>query len=166
MRVKRSATASWQSVFASLKLALMMTLVSPALAAAAEFGSEIESRPSRNSALAGSIQTDYLVQLVLSLLLVVGIILLLSFVLKKINLQARTGSDALRILSVVPLGAKDRLLLVAVGDEQLLLGSSPGSVQMLHTLNKPIATNSGVEPSVEESSFMSVLNSVRRRNKI
>jgi flagellar protein FliO/FliZ len=141
---------------------LAMAFVSPVLAIAAEFGADLEEQPLRNSALTNSIQTDYVVQVLLSLVLVVSVIVLLSFLLKKINLQARTGSGAVRILSVVPLGAKDRLLLVAVGDEQLLLGSSPGNVQKLHTLDKPIDPTSSFGPAVEERNFMSVLNSVRR----
>ena len=141
---------------------LMLVCALPARALAAEFASDIDIEPTQNSALAGGIQTDYIVQVLLSLLLVVGIIVLLSFLLKKINLQARTGSGAVRILTVVPLGAKDRLLLVAVGEEQLLLGASPGGVQKLHTLNKPIDPSLGREPAAEQGSFLSVLNSVTR----
>lgn len=162
MRVNPTVSRCMQSFFKLLRLMAVMACVLPAQALAAEFGSGIDDQPSRNSALAGSIQTDYVIQVLLSLVLVVGIIILLSFLLKKINLQARTGSGAVRILTVVPIGAKDRLLLVAVGEEQLLLGSSPGSVQKLHTLSKPIDTSSNSELAAEEGSFMSVLNSVRR----
>ncbi|PCI81657.1 MAG: flagellar biosynthetic protein FliO [SAR86 cluster bacterium] len=157
------AVSNWQqSLRRKLRLLTLTACVSPIHAIAAEFGSEIEERSARNSALTSSIQTDYVVQVLLSLVLVVGVIVLLSFLLKKINFQARTGSGAVRILSVVPIGAKDRLLLVAVGEEQLLLGSSPGSVQKLHTLDKPIDPTSSFGPALEERNFMSVLSSVRR----
>ena len=151
-----------QSLCSKLGLLIVTVCVSPVIAIAAEFGSEIEEQSSRNSALSNSIQTGYVVQVLLSLVLVVGVIVLLSFLLKKINLQARTGSGAVRILSVVPLGAKDRLLLVAVGEEQLLLGSSPGRVEKLHILDKPIDPTSSYGPALEEKNFMSVLSSVTR----
>lgn len=162
MRANLLAPKSRQSLRRKLGLLTATVCVSPVLAIAAEFGADGEEQPLRNSALTSSIQTDYVVQVLLSLVLVVGAIVLLSFLLKKINLQARTGSGAVRILSVVPLGAKDRLLLVAVGEEQLLIGSSPGNVQKLHTLDKPIDPTSSFGPAVEERNFMSVLNSVRR----
>ena len=141
-------------------LFLVPLCVAPSLALAAQFGSTIEDQPSPNPALSGGFQSDYIVQVLLSLVLVVGVIMLLAFVVRKLNLQTRAGTDAVRIISVVPLGGKDRLLLVEVGEEQLLLGSSPGSVQKLHKLDKPIDLNSKEEPIKEERSFMSVLSSI------
>ena len=162
MRTNPSASNWQQSMRRKLRLLSVTVCVFPLFAIAAEFESVIEELPSRNSALTSSVSTDYIVQVLLSLVLVVAVIVLLSFLLKKMNLQARTGTGAVRILSVVPLGAKDRLLLVAVGEEQLLLGCSPGSVQKLHTLDKPIDPASIFGPATEERNFMSVLNSVRR----
>lgn len=160
-------TSTWkQALRTKIRLFIVTTCFTPALTFAAEFGSEIDEQTSRNAALSGGIQSDYIVQVLLSLLLVIGVIVLLSFFMKKINFQARTGSGAVRILSVVSLGAKDRLLLVAVGEEQLLLGSSPGRVQKLHTLDKPIDLNSNSEPATEERNFMSVLNSVTRGKQL
>jgi len=162
MRVNLPASNWQQSLRRKLRLLSVTVCVFPLFAIAAEFESGIGEQSSRNSALTNSVSTDYIVQVLLSLVLVVGVILLLSFLLKKMNLQARTGTGPVRILSVVPLGAKDRLLLVAVGEEQLLLGASPGNVQKLHTLDKPIDITSSFGPAVEERNFMSVLNSVRR----
>ncbi|MEX0965160.1 MAG: flagellar biosynthetic protein FliO [Pseudohongiellaceae bacterium] len=162
MRAKLMAHCGPQGLRRTIGFFLATLCLSPALAMAAEFGSEIDERSQQNSALNGSIQTDYVIQVLLSLVLVVAVIVLLSYLLKKMNLQAATGSGAVRILSVVPLGAKDRLLLVAVGEEQVLIGSSPGCVQKVHTLKKPIDPNFKSESAVQESSFMSVLNTVRR----
>jgi len=162
MRADVSVSNSRQSLRRKLKLLIVTASISPVLVFPAEFGSEIEEYSSRNSALTSSIQNNYVLQVLLSLVLVVGVIVLLSFLLKKINFQARTGSGAVRILSVVSIGGKDRLLLVAVGEEQLLLGSSPGSVQKLHTLSKPIDPTSSFGPALEERTFLSVLSSIRR----
>lgn len=162
MRANKLTSIWKQGLRAKLKLFMVTICLPPPLVFAAEFGSQIDEQASRNAALSGGIQTDYIVQVLLSLLLVIGVIVLLSFFLRKMNFQARTGSGAVRILSVVSLGAKDRLLLVAVGEEQLLLGSSPGRVQKLHTLETPIDLSSNLEPAAEERNFMSVLSSVTR----
>ena len=136
--------------------------VMPELVFAAELATEIEEQAFRSAALSGGIQTDYIVQVLLSLILVVGVIVLLSYLVKRLNLQSRAGSGAVRILSVVSIGAKDKLLLVEVGEEQLLLGSSPGNVQKLHLLEKPIDIHSKPESVSAERNFLSVLSSVRK----
>ncbi|EQD42713.1 Flagellar biosynthesis protein, FliO, partial [mine drainage metagenome] len=41
---------------------------------------------------------------------------------------------ALEILASMPLGAKERAVLVKVGDAQILLGVAPGQVNTLHVL--------------------------------
>ncbi len=140
----------------------VMSVLTPVFAFAAEFESQIDDPSTRNAALSSGIQTDYIVQVILSLMVVVGVIVLLSFMVKKLNLQSRTGAGAVRVLSVVPIGAKDKLLLVEVGEEQLLLGSSPGSVTKLHKLEAPIEMDAKTGASPEQGSFLSVLSSVRR----
>lgn len=161
----RSAVLSWGKSLYSKSFLLGVTVFgSSTFASAAELSSDLEDQSSQYSTLS-SIQFDYILQVILSLVLVVAVIVLLSFLLKKMNLQARTGSGAVRILSVIPLGAKDRLLLVAVGDEQLLLGSSPGNVQKLHTLEKPIDPDSNSGADIEDKSFMSVLSSITRNQQ-
>ena len=140
----------------------LASILAPVLAFAAEFESRIDEPTTRNAALSGGIQTDYIVQVLLSLIVVVGVIVLLSYLVKKLNLQSRAGAGAVRVLSVVPIGAKDKLLLVEVGDEQLLLGSSPGSVTKLHKLEAPIEMDAKATTSPEQGSFLSVLSSVRR----
>ncbi len=138
----------------------------PKVVSAAEFATEIDDQAFRSAALSGGIQTDYIVQVLLSLLLVVGVIVLLSYLVKRLNLQSRAGSGAVRIISVVSIGAKDKLLLVEVGEEQLLLGSSPGNVQKLHLLEKPIDIHPKSEPVSGERNFLSVLSSVRKGQQV
>lgn len=145
----------WKTIFSSF----LISFVSLPLIAA-EFSSNIESEASSNSILGNGLQIDYVIQVLLSLLVVVGVIVLLSYLLKRFNFQLKTESNGIRILSIVPLGGKDRLLLVGVGEEQLLIGSSPGSVQKLHTLEKPIDLASGNQPVVDGKSFMSIMNSI------
>lgn len=156
-----------RTLLAAAKLSARILCVAIAVAAplsvfGAEFESQIDDQATRNAALSNGIQTDYIVQVLLSLIVVVGVIVLLSYLVKKLNLQSRAGTGAVRVLSVVPIGAKDKLLLVEVGDEQLLLGSSPGSVTKLHRLETPVQVSAKSPAGADEGSFLSVLSSVRR----
>lgn len=80
----------------------------------------------------------YLVQLVLGLLVVVALIAALGWVLRRVGrLQMGTG-DKLRVIAALSVGARERAVLVQVGEEQLLLGVAAGQVRLLHALKDPL----------------------------
>jgi flagellar protein FliO/FliZ len=55
---------------------------------------------------------------------------------------ARSG--AIKVVSVLPVGSRERLALVEVGGQQLLLGVTAQQITTLHTFDEPVveATNS------------------------
>ncbi|WP_172600428.1 FliO/MopB family protein [Sulfurivermis fontis] len=53
------------------------------------------------------------------------------------------------MLGGVPVGQRERVVLIQVGNKQLLLGVAPGRVQTLHVLDEPI--NVTAVPSGGES---------------
>jgi flagellar protein FliO/FliZ len=57
----------------------------------------------------------------------------------------------MRVIAGLPLGARERAVLVQVGNQQILLGVAPGRVQMLHVLESPVAATS--IPSNANESF-------------
>ncbi len=79
------------------------------------------------------------VQLVLGLLFIVGLIFLLGYLMRRIGPLAAQGGQHIRIISSLPLGPRDRLMLVDVAGKQLLLGASPGRISTLHVFDEPVA---------------------------
>ena len=80
---------------------------------------------------------DYL-QTLGGLLVVVGLIFAVAWFMRRMGgLQAGSGG-ALRVLSALPVGQRERIVLVQVGGEQVLIGVAPGSVRLLHTLERPV----------------------------
>ncbi|TYT27554.1 flagellar biosynthetic protein FliO [Luteimonas viscosa] len=76
---------------------------------------------------------------VFALVLVVGLILLLSKLAKRMpGLGGASANPALRIVGSLALGPRDRLVVVEVGDTQLLLGVGAGGTRTLHTLDQPL----------------------------
>ncbi len=73
-----------------------------------------------------------------ALVLVLGLILGLAWVLKRLPGSGLRAADGLRVVASIPLGAKERAAVVQVGDEQLLLGIGPGGVRTLHLLPTPL----------------------------
>ncbi len=73
-----------------------------------------------------------------------GVLLLIfaaAWLLRRLQ-QSQGGSRGhLRIVSVLPLSAKERVVLIQAGEEQVLMGVSGAGIQHLHTLNSPIELN-------------------------
>ena len=74
-----------------------------------------------------------------ALVLVVGLILLLGWLARRMpGLGGARGNSALRVVGSLALGPRDRVVVVAVGDTQLLLSVGSGGTRTLHTLTEPL----------------------------
>lgn len=76
---------------------------------------------------------------VFALLLVVGLILALAWLAKRMPGVAGSSNAALRVVGSLSLGPRERVVVVAVGDTQLLLSVGAGGTRTLHTLESPLA---------------------------
>ncbi|APZ43018.1 flagellar biosynthetic protein FliO [Acidihalobacter ferrooxydans] len=79
-----------------------------------------------------------LLQFGFGLLVVIGMIFLLAWVMRRMNRVQGTVQGQIKILGGLPLGSRERAVLVQVGEEQILLGVAPGRVSRLHVMKQPI----------------------------
>nr|WP_189657452.1 flagellar biosynthetic protein FliO [Pseudomonas peradeniyensis] len=105
-------------------------LVSEAVIAAAE--------PAAASTAAPGGLGAQLAQTVIGLLLVVGLIFFLAWLLRRMQGSAQQGAQVIEVIGTRAIGPRDRLLLVQVGKEQILIGHTPGSIEALHVLAEPV----------------------------
>jgi len=105
--------------------------LSPLSAVAAEAATQ--AAPVSSASMSGQ-----LVQLLLGLLLVIGVIFLLAWLMRRVQQIVPRGGQVIKIVATQALGPRDRLVLVQVGGEQILLGLSPGSITSLHVMNEPV----------------------------
>jgi flagellar protein FliO/FliZ len=88
---------------------------------------------------AGTGMAAQLGQLALGLLLVVALIFVLAWLLRRVQqLGPRGGGQVIQLVATQALGPRDRLVLVQVGGEQILLGLSAGRIAPLHVLKEPV----------------------------
>ena len=120
-----------------------LLLLAPLTALAAEPATKAVTTP-----LAGSNVGGQLVQLMLGLLLVVGLIFALAWLLRRVQIGPRSN-QAIKLVASQALGPRDRLLLVQVGGEQILLGLSAGRITPLHVLKEPVSLEAA-EPATPE----------------
>lgn len=94
------------------------------------------ARPAFTPPPTSSVSAGSLLQVMLSLLLVLAAIILVAWVLKRINLPQNSASGALKVVSGVAVGQRERIVLVEINDTWLVVGVAPGQVTALHTLPK------------------------------
>ena len=93
-----------------------------------------EAAPAVGGGVAGQ-----LTQLVLGLLLVLGLIFFLAWLLRRVQQTGPGGKgQVIELIGSRALGPRDRLVLVQVGNEQILLGLTPGTISALHVLKEPV----------------------------
>lgn len=91
-----------------------------------------------------------LTQLVLGLLLVIGLIFFLAWLLRRVQQAGPAGKgQVIELIGSRALGPRDRLVLVQVGNEQILLGLTPGTITALHVLKEPVQVPSAEQATPE-----------------
>jgi len=75
---------------------------------------------------------------VFALVFVVGLILALAWLAKRMPGVAGSSNRALRVVASLSLGPREKVVVVDVGGKQLLLGVGAGGTRTLHTLESPL----------------------------
>jgi flagellar protein FliO/FliZ len=88
-----------------------------------------------------------LLQVVLALGLVLAAIVLFGWLLRRWMPGHTAAGGLLRVVAGVMVGPKERLVLVELGDQWLLLGVAASSVNLLHSMPKPATDPSALQPS-------------------
>ncbi|KAB1509902.1 flagellar biosynthetic protein FliO [Photobacterium damselae] len=89
-----------------------------------------------------------------SLLLVIGLIFLLAWLVKRMRVTGFKGrQQELQIISQLAVGTKERIALVQVGQEQVLVGITAHNISLLTKLEHPVTLDKAAE-----SDFASQLN--------
>lgn len=82
--------------------------------------------------------SDAMLQTAVWLLVIVGLILLLAWAVRRFTNIGPRSVGAMRVLSALPVGNRERIALVQVGDRQLLIGVAPGHVSTLHVFEENV----------------------------
>ena len=93
---------------------------------------------------------------ILSLLMVLALIIICAFVLKRFNLSQQ-GISQLKVITSLSLGTKERLMVVQVGEQQLLLGVTAQQITLLETLAEPL-TKQGINTAALPKNILSFLS--------
>ena len=110
-----------------------------------------------------AVSSGSIVQIIFSLLLVLVAIVLVAWLLKRMNLAQQGSGNLLKVLGSVAVGQRERIVLVEVNDTCLVVGIGPGQIRTLHTFQKTedFDINSKLaETQTAENKFSKLLSSV------
>ncbi|WP_369601749.1 flagellar biosynthetic protein FliO [Hahella sp. SMD15-11] len=106
-----------------------------------------------------------ILQVVLSLLLVLAAVWGSVWLMKRLNGVAGRASGALKIEAVLPVGQRERLVVVRAGEEYLLVGVTPSSINLIKSLGTHFETPAGAASGASDSEFARKLQSLLVRDK-
>ncbi len=75
--------------------------------------------------------------LLIGLVIMVVVIYLLAGLAKKTNFM-QMKSAGMKVISVLPVSGREKIMIVEVGNEQLVLGVTAHSINLIKTLEEPI----------------------------
>ena len=81
---------------------------------------------------------DSVTRVLSGLLLVIGLIILLAWLARRGHWLARPEGQIIQIIASQSIGPRERLVLVQLGAQQVLLGVSQGQITPLHVLPEPV----------------------------
>jgi flagellar protein FliO/FliZ len=79
------------------------------------------------------------------LVLIIVLIYGLSWFVKRFSQGGFMHNPTMKIVSALPLGTRERLMLVDVGGKQILLGVSATQINTLHVFDEPVVNNEKVQ---------------------
>ena len=102
-------------------------------------------------------------QELLKVLLIMGVFIVLvimsAFVLKRLMMQLGIKTDQLKVIASIPLGAKEKIVLIQVGEKQYLVGATSYSIRTLCEVDEKI-TDLDNKKITKKMNFNSILKRV------
>ncbi|MGB3610091.1 MAG: flagellar biosynthetic protein FliO [Cellvibrio sp.] len=82
--------------------------------------------------------STHLASVAAGLVLIVALILVLGWFLRRFNQGGLFNNSSIKIIATLPLGTRERLAVVDVGGQQLLLGITATQINTLHVFDEPV----------------------------
>lgn len=90
----------------------------------------------------------------LGLLVVLSLFFLCAWAMRKLAGFTVSGAGQMRVIGALPLGMREKVMLLQVGKKQLILGITPGRIQTLHVLEGDDCLSNERSPSaLKETGF-------------
>ncbi|GEM_PF-6331739 len=138
--------------------AVLAADVAPMTSAVTHATEAAASTANPNPELFDPLSSGYLLKLVFSLVIVLALMFVVVWLLKRTGrFNGRAGSYPLNVLAQMPVGTRERVLLIAVGERQMLLGVSQGHIEPLGWVDPPLSPDMISKPNPLEGPFAQLM---------
>lgn len=90
---------------------------------------------------------EYAVKTVLGMILVIGVIVALAWLVRRMGKMNGFLSGEIKVVSSLSLGTREKLVVVQVGGEQFLVGATSQQITRIARINSPIAMSTAAAPA-------------------
>ncbi len=90
----------------------------------------------------------------LNFFVVIALMCVLFYLMRKFKLAKYAGNKNIKIINVMPIGAKEKVILMEVNNTILLLGSTPNHIETLYVFNELATTEENSESKKNFSALM------------
>ena len=87
-----------------------------------------------------------LIQTIFALCLVLALLAALAWFMKRYGPKAQAGTAHVKLVGALNLGGRERIMVVEVGDQWIVVGASPGRVNALATMPRQIGIAAEAAP--------------------
>lgn len=116
----------------SISLVLYGVVFSPLLIA------EEKTRPTVGAVSPDPVSMDMLIQLIVGLLAVLAVIVAVAWFMRRFGKLNFNAGRNIKVLEGMSIGQRERVVLMQVGEKQLLVGITPGRMETLLVLDEKI----------------------------
>lgn len=104
------------------------------------------------------LSAGYLMQVVGSLAIVFGAVVLMAVIVKRVNRSPSTGKASLSVMGSTNVGTREKVVLINAAGQQILVGVAPGNVRTLHVFDESLAAE--IADEAKPADFSAVWQSV------
>jgi flagellar protein FliO/FliZ len=99
------------------------------------------------------------------LLLIVGLLFALTWLLKRSGIIQNSAQGHLKIIGGLSVGPRERIVLLQVGQEQILVGVTAAEISLLHMLTEPVVIAENQPLSHVSQGFAERLQALMNKRK-
>lgn len=149
------------------------SIPAPTIAAVTEVVSTSSAAPAPYYSAAGSSNKvgsgSHLLSVTLALLFIVALIFAVSWFMRRFGQGVFSNTAQMKVIATMPLGTRERIMLIDVGGQQLLLGVTATNINTLHVFAEPVVlATSNTQTSDFSSKLMALLqqknNQMQQKN--
>ena len=107
-----------------------------------------------------TIDTGQYLQMILALVFIIGLIFAVAWLMRRMGNLPTSSRGALKVLTGISIGQRERVVLMQAGKTQLLLGVAPGQIRTLHVFDEPVIE---ADEQLEPLRFADRLNAVLKQ---